>query len=101
VFTLDKKHIDESTLLVYVNGVLQTLTTHYTVSLNNTTPTITFVTAPTNTYPVTATYEYYMPVRFDGDPALGDHSPGVDELITTIDVIEDYSGAHKVEGLTV
>ncbi len=58
------KHIDESTLLVYDNGALQTITTHYTVSGNNTDPTITFVAAPTNTNPLTVSYSFYMPVRF-------------------------------------
>ena len=58
------KHIDASTLKVYDAGVLQTLTTDYTVSGNDSDPTITFVVAPAEDNVLTVTYEYYMPVRF-------------------------------------
>ena len=61
---LNGDHSDDTTLLVYVNDVLQTVTTHYTVSGNDTDPTITFVSAPTNTHPITVSYRFYVPVRF-------------------------------------
>ena len=55
-------HSDNVTLKVYVAGALQTLTTHYTVSLNDSDPTITFVAAPTGA--LTVSYELYVPCRF-------------------------------------
>lgn len=67
-FALSEKHIDESTLLVYKAGVLQTLTTHYTVSGNNTAPTVTFLSAPTLGQAITYTVEFYFPVRFASPP---------------------------------
>lgn len=50
---------------VYVNAVLQTITTHYTVDL--TTGIITFVTAPPDTQLVEVICEFDVPVRFDTD----------------------------------
>jgi len=52
-------------LLIYVDGVLQTLTTHYTV--DDTTGIVTFVTAPGDTLAVTASFDFDVPVRFDID----------------------------------
>lgn len=52
------------TLLVYVNAVLQTETTHYTVDYN--TGLVTFVSPPA-AVPITATFEYDIPVFFDTD----------------------------------
>jgi uncharacterized protein (TIGR02217 family) len=49
-------------LVVKVNGVTQTLTTHYTVSA---TGLITFVTAPASGHAVTVTGEFDVPVRFN------------------------------------
>lgn len=56
-----------ATVQVYVNGVLKTLTTHYT--LNSATGIITFTAGnePPNTHPVTVTCEFDVPVRFDTD----------------------------------
>lgn len=54
-----------STVQVYLNGVLQTLTTHYTLDAN--TGIITFVTPPSNGVVVTVTCEFDVPVRFDID----------------------------------
>jgi len=100
VFTLTRKHVDESTLLVYVNSVLQTLTTHYTITLNNTTPTITFVTAPGNGLAVVATYDFYMPCWFVDDnmiPELkrgGATSATLPHVIPRVSLTEQYPGAH-------
>lgn len=47
--------------LIYVNGVLQTLTTHYTVSASG---LVTFVTAPAGALPITWTGTYYRRVTF-------------------------------------
>lgn len=51
------------TPLIYVNGVLQTVTTHYTVSL--TTGVVTFVTAPADGAAVTATFDFDVCCRFE------------------------------------
>lgn len=61
-FTTAKKFLDASTLVVKVNGATQTLTTDYTVSGNNTAPTIT-TTASFDTGTVTFEYEFYYQVR--------------------------------------
>lgn len=53
------------TVSVYVNGVLQTLTTHYTI--DHTTGIITFVVAPANGHTVKATFEFYKPCHFVND----------------------------------
>jgi hypothetical protein len=64
-YTTTKKFLDLSTLTVFAGGVEQTLTTDYTVSGNNTAPTIT-TTATFDSGAVTATYEYYRQVRIVG-----------------------------------
>ena len=51
-FSLDNTPVGGS-LKLYVNNVLQTETTHYSISGAD----ITFVTAPTSTYPITASYD--------------------------------------------
>jgi len=68
-FTLAKKFVHHtdfgesvSTLVVKVVGVVQTLTTDYTVSGNGTAPTIT-ATATMDAGVVTADYEFYHQVR--------------------------------------
>lgn len=53
------------TVSIYVNGVLQTVTTHYTV--NYATGLVTFVSPPGNGLAVTATFQFDVPVRFDTD----------------------------------
>jgi uncharacterized protein (TIGR02217 family) len=50
---------------VYVNAVLQTITTHYTIDMD--TGIITFVTPPTDTHPIAIACEFDVPVRFDTD----------------------------------
>lgn len=54
-----------SGIAVYLNGVLQTITTHYTINLS--TGVITFVTPPSAAVAVTVTGEFDVPVRFDTD----------------------------------
>ena len=49
---------------LYVNGVLQTVTTNYTVSA---TGLVTWVTNPGNGYPITWSGAYYYTVRFQQD----------------------------------
>ena len=100
VFLLDMKYVDASSLLVYKDAVLQTITTHYTFTLNNTAPTITFVSAPANGLPITATYDYYHPMRLEVDDLPPDdlHLTGVDATaIVGLDVplVETEPGAHR------
>lgn len=100
VFYLDMKHVDSSTLLVYKAGVLQTLTTHYTFGGNNTAPAVTFVSAPTGGQAITATYDYYYPVRFRNDDLEPrDLNPTTAHSTSTWDVeieMEETSpGAHR------
>jgi uncharacterized protein (TIGR02217 family) len=84
------RHLKAGTLAVYVDGVLKTLTTHYTV---NSTGLVHFVAAPANGTVITATYEYYVPVRFEGDSyvSIVDYNPGMDiisvEDLRAIEVI--------------
>jgi uncharacterized protein (TIGR02217 family) len=54
-----------STVQVFVDGVLKTLTTHYT--LNADTGVITFLSAPANATVITVTCEFDVPVRFNTD----------------------------------
>ena len=53
-----------TTPTIKVNGVTQTVTTHYTIS---STGLVTFVTPPTTGHAVTWTGEFDIPVRFDVD----------------------------------
>lgn len=52
------------TVLIYVNGALQTITTHYTIS---STGLVVFVTAPPAAQLVTATFSFYWRARFMKD----------------------------------
>lgn len=64
-----------STIKVYVDGVLQTLTTDYT--LDATAGVVTFVSQPTVGKALTWTGEFDIPVRFASDvPRLGPDSTG-------------------------
>jgi hypothetical protein len=103
-FYLDMKYIDSSTLVVKVNGSTQTGGgTHYTFSGNNTAPLLTFVSAPGNGLAVTATYDYYYPMRLiegGDDPnleqihATGAHSTTV-AAVRSVVMLEDSPGAHR------
>lgn len=53
------------TVLIAVNGVLQTETTHYTIDY--TTGIVTFNSPPADTLVITAGYEFDVPCRFDID----------------------------------
>lgn len=64
-FYRNLEKIVNGTLEVYVNGVLQTITTHYTVDLL--TGILTFVTPPGNGLSVGVACEFDVPVRFDVD----------------------------------
>jgi uncharacterized protein (TIGR02217 family) len=61
----DLTRIVAGTIEVYVNGALQTVTTHYTIDIE--TGLITFVTPPTDTHAIALVCEYDVPVRFDTD----------------------------------
>lgn len=53
------------TVQIYVNGVLQTITTHYTINMN--TGIVTFLSAPTNGHVIAWSGEFDVPVRFTTD----------------------------------
>jgi hypothetical protein len=59
-------HNDAVTLVVYVAGAVQALTTDYTVSGNDSDLTVTFEagSTPGAAAAITVDYEFYMPVRF-------------------------------------
>lgn len=91
-FALDMRHIDESTLVVKVNGVTQTGGgTDYTFSGNNSAPIITFNSAPA-AVPITASYDYYWPVVLTSwDPTR--HQNGrVIRVAVTLE--EEQAGLH-------
>ena len=76
------------TLLLELNGVLQTITTQYTI--DTTTGIVTFVTPPPNAEVIKAGFEFDVPVRFKTDDMSTVRqqlytSNGVD--IATIDTI--------------
>lgn len=84
------QYLKSGTLKVYVDGVLKTTPGQYTVG---STGLVTFGTAPANGTLVTASYEFYVPVRFEGDrfTSIVDFTPSMDiisvEDLTAIEVI--------------
>jgi hypothetical protein len=97
-FALAHTRIDAATLLVYVNGALQTLTTHYTLEDNNTdAPYVAFVSAPGGGLPVTVEYEFYYPVKFATDPDDDAWRGGGLHFRTPVSIREVYAGAHRVD----
>lgn len=60
------RHIKSGTLVVKVDGVTKTPTTHYTVSATGLI-TFTMGNIPAEGAIITITCEFYVPVRFDGD----------------------------------
>lgn len=92
-FALDFKHVDAATLTVYKDGVLQS--SGWSLVTNNTAPKVRFSVAPSVGVVVTATYEFYIPVRFAEDPPGGEFL-AVTNFNARVSVVEDYSGAHRV-----
>lgn len=74
------------TLLVYVNSVLKTETTDYTVDY--TTGEITFLAAPTAGHAIVVTCEFDVPVRFDVDEIAPSHAGYNAEEMSSIQLIE-------------
>jgi hypothetical protein len=75
-FAATRRYVDAATLVVKVNGVVKTITTDYTLkdetggayALGTSAKLVVhFVTAPGATLPVVLTYDFYYPVRFEGD----------------------------------
>lgn len=101
-FALDKKHIDASTLVVKVNGVTQTSGVDYSLSGNNTAPTLAFSSPPTAGHAITASYDYYMPVWFTADPPPpemlrgGSTTATSTHVVNSVGIAEQYPGAHLV-----
>jgi len=72
------------------------------LSGNNTAPIITFDVAPTLGQATEASYDFYIPCRFDQD-IMREQFRGVgatdDEMIVQVRSLtwqQDYSGSHKV-----
>lgn len=95
-FALVHNHIDTSTLQVWVDGSLQTLTTHYTLEDNDDGPSIEFVSPPGNGLAVTVAYEFYMPCKFAADPGIGKWQKSTLQFRTSVSIQERYAGAHRV-----
>ena len=97
VFTITHKHIDAASVTVYRNGAPDA---SYTLSLNDTTPTITYVTAPTVS--ATIDFEFYYPVWFETDPpeaellSGGATSATLPHLVRAVRIAEQRGGAHLV-----
>jgi uncharacterized protein (TIGR02217 family) len=66
-YTRDIKKPVSGTVLVAVNGVAKTLTTHYTLDTATGIITFTMGNLPANGHAVTAGFEFDVPVRFDTD----------------------------------
>lgn len=102
VFALDKKHIDASSLVVYLGSTQQTGGgTDYTFSGNNTAPIVTFNSPPGGSVAVTADYNFYFPVIFADDDMPVELRAGGTTSATirhdiSVRVMELYPGAHLV-----
>ena len=75
-FVATRRFLDTTTLIVRKNGVLQTLGAHYTVvnesggayALGTSSRLVVrFAVAPGAGVPVSLAYDFYVPVRFEGD----------------------------------
>ena len=75
-FAATRRYVDVGTLVVRKNGVLQTLGVHYSVVNEaggayvlgtSTTLVVRFTTAPGLGATITFAYDFYVPVRFEGD----------------------------------
>jgi hypothetical protein len=73
-----RRYVDVSTVVVKKAGVVQTLTTHYTLqdlaggayALGDTGMQVHFVSAPANGVAIETSYSYYYPMLFEDDDAL-------------------------------
>lgn len=88
IYTVDRniKLPVASTVRVFVDGVEQTLTTHYTV--NATTGVITFVSAPGNTLDVAVICEFDVPVRFNLDKFVANWFALTDDMKASLPSIQ-------------
>ena len=100
-FALDSKHIKESTLVVKVDGSVVS-TNDWDLTGNNTAPIVEFDTAPTDTHPITASYDRYIPCVFDQPSwrpnlrSLATTDAASILLITALTWSQDRSGSHLV-----
>lgn len=93
-FPLDYQYVDAATLLVYKDAVLQTLTTHYTLEDNETAPKVRFVSGLSGGEVITATYEFFIPVRADMPDS--EWIPGGVNFDEAFEVYEYFAGARYV-----
>jgi hypothetical protein len=98
VFTVPFLFFANSDLKVYLNGVLQTITTHYTVAgaLNESGGTVTFLVAPTNAVTVLIVRELPLALTTHVPPSGPLDIPGLNfqfsRLVAMIQQIEDVFG---------
>lgn len=92
VFPLVMKFVKADTLVVKLDG---TPTVAYTLEDNNSAPNLEFSSPPGGGVVVTASYEYYIPVTFDGDPEAGEWFAVASLRARSTAVVEEYSGAHR------
>lgn len=79
----------QSTVRVYKDGALQTLTTHYTLGTGINSGVITFLVAPGMGVVITVTCEFDVPVRFDTDTFELTHTAFEAGEIMSLLLIED------------
>jgi len=85
-YARDITKVRSSGFKLYVNGVLQVLTTDYSIVWN--TGVVTFVTPPASGHAISWKGEFYVPVRFDAD----EFAPNLRSI-----QIGDWSGIELVE----
>jgi hypothetical protein len=100
-FTFSNRLMDESHVAVYVDGVLQTITTHYTVTLLASTATISFVAAPADQAVVTLAYDIPLTQLVDYIPngkfLASNSENGLDQLtLIAIQMQEELDRCLKV-----
>jgi len=97
VFTVSHKYLDAASVVVYRDASPDG---SFTLSLNNTTPTITYVTAPTSS--ATIDFEFYYSVWFESDPpeaelmSGGATSATLPHMVRSVRVLEQRGGGHLV-----
>ena len=89
LFTLDKKYVDSSNMTIYIDTVE---TSAYIVVDNENYGQITFSSAPLSGEVITATYDYYWPVRFNQDTLQPTNSYGAVVFRLAIELIEVKNG---------
>lgn len=78
----------QGTVLIYVNSVLQTETTDYTIDYATGEVVFEVGSVPADTHEVRADFEFDIPVRFDTDRIVASHDAYNDINISDLPIIE-------------